>query len=154
MRLFLLRHGKAVKPEEWKGGDDERPLTGGGVDHATRVLAALKPFITASEILTSPWLRARQTAEIASSAWQLPLRQVPWLAGEAASDAERAGHLPSRSDLVLVGHEPDLSRLVQHLCGATVTMKKCSLAMLEGRPEANAMNLICLLPPKVVLGLI
>jgi phosphohistidine phosphatase len=152
MRLFLLRHGKAVARDEWDEDDSLRPLSKGGVVHAERVLSALAPFITAQEIFTSPWTRARQTAEVASSIWKLPLQEVDWLAGGAADAAERTRHLNKDADIVLVGHEPDLSLLAKHLCGAAMGLKKCGLAILEGRPAPEGMELMALLPPKMILS--
>lgn len=150
MRLFILRHGKAAKREDWDGDDADRPLTRSGVAHAGRMVAAIRPFITASEILTSPWTRARQTAEIASGSWTLPLREAPWLAGGAATPAQLAAQLAPRTDVVLVGHEPDLGELVRFLSGGRVVLKKCGFAVLDGEPGERGMGIIALLPPRLV----
>jgi phosphohistidine phosphatase SixA len=152
MRLYLLRHGKAVDRDDWGDDDALRPLTKSGRDQATNVLAEVKPLVTAHEILTSPWTRARQTAELASTMWKLPLREVAWLAGEAASAAERRERISTLHDVVWVGHEPDFSALVQHLTGGQIVLKKCGLAILEGDPR-QTMQLTLLLSPKVVLGI-
>jgi phosphohistidine phosphatase SixA len=150
MRLYILRHGKAAKRGDWDGDDAERPLTRNGVDHAERTVAALRPLVAAHEILTSPWTRARQTAEIASAAWRLPLREVPWLAGDAAIPADIATYLAPRADVVLVGHEPDLGALVAFLSGGRVELKKCGFAVLEGDPVAQGMRLVGLLTPRLI----
>lgn len=150
MRLHILRHGKAVEREDWEGDDADRPLTRHGVDHAERMLAAIRPLVAASEILTSPWLRARQTAELASSMWHLPLREVAWLAGEAATAQEITVRLAALANVVLVGHEPDLGQLVRHLTGGRIALKKCGCAVLDGKPEAGGMDLCALLTPRLV----
>ena len=152
MRLYLLRHGKAVDREDWTHHDAQRPLTKVGREQTTATLTALTPFITAHEILTSPWTRARQTAELASAIWHLPLKEAAWLAGETATAAERRERISAHHDVVWVGHEPDFSALVQHLTGGQIILKKCGLAILEGDPR-QTMQLTLLLSPKVVLGL-
>jgi phosphohistidine phosphatase len=153
MRLFILRHAIATDPADWTGPDEDRPLTPKGSAKAAHVLASLAPLITADEIHTSPWLRARQTAELACHAWKLPLRPAPWLAGNAATAAERAARLQGLGNVVLVGHEPDLGDLIRYLCGARIQLKKCGLAILDGVPEENGMELIGLFAPKAVLAL-
>ncbi len=62
-----------------------------------------------------------------------------------------AAELPKRSDVVLVGHEPDLGTLIRLLCGARVGLKKCGLAVLEGDPEEDGMALLALLPPRFIM---
>ncbi|MBA3938136.1 MAG: histidine phosphatase family protein [Planctomycetes bacterium] len=153
MHLTLLRHAKATDREEWSESDADRPLTKAGIEQARRVLVATAPLITASEIWSSPWLRARQTGELASSVWELPLREMPWLAGEALQPAERAARLERRTDTVLVGHEPDLGDLARFLCGARLDLKKCGLVLLVGDPVSGGMTLRGLWSPKMVLGL-
>jgi phosphohistidine phosphatase len=153
MRLTLLRHGPAVDREKWSGDDAERPLTESGTELTIAMLKASRELVKAVEIWTSPWVRARQTAELASSLWKLPLREVEWLAGEAMSAAERASRLQPHTDVVLVGHEPDLSELVRFLCGAKIELKKAGLLMLKGTPRQGEMVLRTLLTPKLVLEL-
>ncbi len=153
MRLTLLRHGKAVEREEWQGDDADRPLTKDGIQQATRVLKAARGLIKAVEIWTSPWLRARQTAELASGIWKLPLREMDWLASEAVPTPERASRLQAHTDVVLVSHEPDLSELAKFLSGAHLDLRKSGLIFLEGDPRQGAMMLRGLLAPKMVLEL-
>jgi phosphohistidine phosphatase len=153
MRLILLRHGPAVDREKWSGDDSERPLTESGAKLTTEVIEAASDLIKASEIWTSPWVRARQTAELASSIWKLPLREMDWLAGEANTAAERAARLHAHTDVVLVGHEPDLGEFVRFLCGARIELKKAGIAMLKGTPRQGEMLLKSLMTPKQILEL-
>jgi phosphohistidine phosphatase SixA len=154
MQLTLVRHGKAVDREDWHGEDDRRPLTREGIEQALRIFELVEPWISADEVWTSPWLRARHTAELACSAWQLPLREMPWLAGEALGAGERVRHLPRRTDVVLVGHEPDLGALAGLVTGGNpLPLKKAGMVILEGDPEPAGMTVLALLSPKVVLGL-
>jgi phosphohistidine phosphatase len=154
MQLTLLRHGPAVEREKWSGNDAERPLTENGAELTVSMLKHTRELIKAVEIWTSPWVRARQTAELASSIWKLPLREMDWLAGEALSAAERAARLQPHTDVVLIGHDPDLGDLARFLCGARIELKKGGLAMLKGVPRQSEMVLRGLYSPKQVLELV
>src|SRR5256885_16635906 len=66
MELVFLRHGLAVDREEWKGEDEARPLTAEGVERTKEVVRGLRALkVCPGVILSSPLLRARETAEIA-----------------------------------------------------------------------------------------
>lgn len=135
MRLYLLRHADADTPAPT---DDERALSEKGGRQAMEVgrfCAAheMKPDV----ILTSPLRRARQTARPVADRLAVELETVPWLACGAAPAAV-LGELAARKNLsavMLVGHEPDLGRLVAHLLGAkggdAVHIRKASLTSLE-----------------------
>jgi phosphohistidine phosphatase len=152
MRLTILRHGEAIDRDAWQGEDSERPLTEDGVKRLRKVLKASKRVIKAHEIWTSPWKRARETAEMASTFWKLPLREAAWLAGGAAIAKERAEHLRDDYDVILVGHEPDLGELIGYLCGGpAVALRKAGIAVLKGEPRAGGMALSTLLGPKALL---
>ncbi len=157
MDLTLLRHGKAADRLTWTGNDADRPLTEAGQARTRAVLTHLNAVIHADEIWTSPWLRARQTAEIAGQVWGLPVREQAWLAGGACSEAEQLGHLADLGPdqhIILVGHEPDLSCLAGYLCGGNcLGLKKAGLALLRGEATAQRMHLRALLSPAVVLGI-
>lgn len=153
MRLTLLRHGPAVDREKWSGNDADRPLTESGLELTTGTIKAARGLIKAVEIWTSPWVRARQTAELASSLWKLPLREVDWLAGETMTASERSSRLQPHTDVVLVGHEPDFGDLVRFLCGAKIELKKAGLVVLKGTPRQGEMVLRSLMTPKQVMEL-
>ena len=157
MDLILLRHGRAGDRREWRGDDRQRPLTADGVERTTAVLTRLRPAIGLDAIWTSPWTRARQTADIAAGLWSLPVVERSWLAGDASGPGARlqalvAAEPPAR--LLLVGHEPDLGELVGHLAGAeAIPLKKTGLAWLTGEPRAGGMRLKALLGPGLVLAI-
>ena len=66
MELVFLRHGAAADREDWKGDDADRPLTADGADRTKDVVRGLKALkVKPDVILSSPLLRARETAEIA-----------------------------------------------------------------------------------------
>ncbi len=155
MRLIFLRHAVAAERSDWHGADEDRPLTRDGAKRLTRILKATRRLADAEEILTSPWLRARATAEIASAVWRLPLREVAWLAGGVCNPREALAHVRLLGDAVLVGHEPDLGELAGFLIGVdALPFKKSGIAILRGEPGEGTMRLEALLTPATVEKLV
>jgi len=122
MELFLLRHGVAVERGARGFTDDSaRPLTPKGRRQLRKIAAAMQKMdLRFDLILSSPLLRAKQTAEIVATKLRLKKRLKFSNALAPGGDAtillrqlERAK--PSPEKLLLVGHEPDLSRLISLL---------------------------------------
>jgi len=93
MRIHLVRHGRAEKRSRWDGPDALRPLTGEGLRHAERIarrLARSRP----ERLLSSPFLRCRQTLEPLARRLGLPLETREWLA--KGEDPEKAAELLRR----------------------------------------------------------
>ena len=113
-------------------------------------LATLEPNF--DDVLFSPKTRARQTAELAAERWseeqRSRLRSYPPLTG--GFDAEAAHHALAETAadarLLLVGHEPDLSRLVAGLTGGMADLKKGGLAVV--RLEGSRGELVVLVRPR------
>lgn len=108
MRVYLVRHAQAASGEP----DDLRPLTEGGREQARALgerLAALDP--RPAVVLTSPLLRARETAAVIAKATGAELRVDERLApgATAAALAEAAAGAPE--PIVAVGHQPDCSEI-------------------------------------------
>ena len=103
--IWFLRHGDA---EDGDGDDWARELTEKGSRQskaAGKALAALGVEIDAC--LTSPRIRALQTAELACE----PLGIEPEIAEElSGGDFDPASLAAGRGNVLLVGHEPDFSR--------------------------------------------
>jgi len=127
--IWLLRHGDAADaaPEQT---DAERPLTDKGRRQASAAGEALKRLgVEIDTCLTSPRVRARDTAALACVALGLEPELELQLSG-GSFDAERL--VAGRGDnVLLVGHEPDFSRAVYDLTGASVAMKKGGIAGAE-----------------------
>jgi phosphohistidine phosphatase len=124
--LWLLRHGDAADGSP----DAERPLTGKGEEQsraAGRALAALG--VEVSACLTSPKVRAADTAKLACEALGVEPQQEPKLAGGPFDAEALAAGLGD--NVLLVGHDPDFSMAVHALTGAQVRMKKGGLAGVE-----------------------
>ncbi len=124
--LWLLRHGDAAEGSP----DAERPLTekGEGQSRAAgRALAALGVEIDAC--LTSPKLRAADTARLCCEPLGIEAQHEPKLAGGPFDAEALAAGLGD--NVLLVGHDPDFSMALHSLTGAQVRMKKGGLAGVE-----------------------
>jgi phosphohistidine phosphatase len=150
--LYFLRHGSPVEPIDWHGNERERPLTDEGRAELRAVAQGLLPLaLPLAAIYTSPFTRARETAEIVAAALHVPVTEAPELAPGCDREAlaallARAPTASAANGLLLVGHEPDLSTLIGSLIGrhepARVAMKKascCCVAIAEGVTAAPAL---------------
>ena len=138
-QLWVLRHAEA-EPHGTRS-DSQRRLTARGEDQARAAGAALSRMDVAFEaVLFSPKMRASQTAELAAEHWGQGQRELlrshqplaSGFDGRQALDALSAIGADGR--LLIVGHEPDLSRTVADLTGGRIDLKKGGLAVvrLEG----------------------
>jgi len=121
--LYLVRHGIAAeRGKEWPD-DSKRPLTHKGIARLREVAAGLRELdVSFDLILTSPLVRARQTADLLHQGLggSTPLEETPLLAPGGAR-ADLLDLLRSRKKVervALVGHEPDLGQLAALLIGA------------------------------------
>lgn len=153
MLLHLLRHAHAGDPEAWDGPDAARPLSEKGLAQADRLGAFLADIgFRTDAIITSPKLRAAQTAEIVADHLGVVVTEDERLAGpmdlEALDSVLGRAEEPSRP--VLVGHDPDFSDLLAELCGgADAPMRKGAFARIEcDRPlRRGGGTLRWLIPP-------
>lgn len=121
--LWLLRHGEAADGSP----DAERPLTEKGEQQARVAGRALKALgVKVDACLTSPKVRAAQTAQLACEPLGIEPQLEPKLAGGPFDAEALAGGLGD--EVLLVGHDPDFSMAVHSLTGAQVRMKKGGLA--------------------------
>jgi phosphohistidine phosphatase len=152
MQLYFLRHGIAVArgSQGFLGAADaRRPLTQAGVKKLMEAGRGMQRLgLSVDEILSSPLPRAWQTAQIAAQALQRENRLVecPELAPGASQKGiiELLKQKKAGISLLLVGHEPDLSRLALLLLGAGSSeflefkkggMMKIELKFQHGRPH-------------------
>jgi phosphohistidine phosphatase len=140
MELYFFRHGIAADREDPEYPDDRvRPLTEEGVRKTREAAEGLKRLeLSFDKILTSPWLRAKQTADILAKSLRMAnhLEVLPELAGDRSSQElvkALGDHHVAR--LLLVGHEPLLSATMAHLlCSAgefTLDLKKSGVGAIE-----------------------
>jgi phosphohistidine phosphatase len=153
MLLHLIRHAHAGDPEAWDGPDAARPLSEKGRSQAERLGRYLADIgFRTDAIVTSPKLRARQTAEIVAAHLGVDVVEDERLAGALDLDTV-AAVLKDADDTerpVLVGHDPDFSELVSVLSdAANAPMRKGALARIEIEVplEPGAGTLRWMIPP-------
>jgi phosphohistidine phosphatase len=150
MQLLVIRHAIAEDRDAFasSGRDDsERPLTAAGRDKMRRTATGLRSVVPKIDLLaSSPYVRAKQTAEMVAEAYGLgdiktvdalvpdaPLQQfLTWVQRKATVAV-----------VAIVGHEPHLGELVTWLMSglpeSRVEMKKGGACLLEfqGQPGAG-----------------
>jgi phosphohistidine phosphatase len=138
MRLLIIRHAIAVPRGTPDIPDDERPLTRRGITRFRSAARGLARIVKQPDaLLTSPLLRARQTAELAARAWgKMEVADTPALAGEPFEKVAKVlGTFPADATVALVGHEPDLSGFLARLLGTPhqerLTFKKGGAALVD-----------------------
>ncbi len=139
MDLYILRHAKAEERSEKFADDSKRPLTKEGIKTQRAVnkgMAALK--LKFDFVLSSPFLRTKDTAQMVAKDFETKLpRYSKHLAPDGELRAlveEITEHHSSAKSILIVGHEPSLSRLVAQLVGGTeklqLSFKKSGLCKL------------------------
>lgn len=74
MDVYLLRHGDAGDSARWQGDDSQRPLTEQGVARMKQQAATLKRWnLQIDALISSPFVRARQTADAIAEAFGVPV---------------------------------------------------------------------------------
>ena len=157
MKLYFLRHGLAWDRTEWKGSDDDRPLTDKGKERMERGAAAMADLgLELDAIVTSPLTRAHQTASIVAAALNTKDKLVvDNRLGTGFGKESVAAVLRDYADsecLMLVGHEPGMSEAISALIGGgRIVCKKGGLACVElAEPSSMKGNLLWLIPPRVL----
>lgn len=158
MKLYLIRHGIAVDRAEYSRQDDaQRPLTSKGRARLRAQLPAIKKLLFPLDcIITSPAVRARQTADIIAEAF--PGSQIedssalrPDAVLQPILNLIRQKH--TLRAIALVGHEPTLSLIAchfLHLPEGSMSLKKggvCALVIRGGTAK-----LAWLATPKILIG--
>ncbi len=121
MRLILIRHAAAEARDSSKYPDDsQRSLTPKGRKRQRRVIKSLaKTSLTFDFLITSPYVRAVQTAEITTetAGFLGKVEQTPILADEFSPAAviNYVSQFPLTATVALVGHEPSMSALASEL---------------------------------------
>jgi phosphohistidine phosphatase len=148
-QLWLLRHAEA-EPHGARE-DSQRRLTERGESQARAAGVALARLGVSFEmVLFSPKVRARQTAELAAEAWadDAVLAAHAPLAGDfdGALALDACAALGAEGRLLLVGHEPDMSRVLADLTGVRADVKKGGVAAV--RLEGAGGELLVLVRPR------
>ena len=141
MQLFIVRHGIAIDREDPRcPPDPERYLTEEGVEKTKQVAKGVAALGVAGDLLlTSPYVRAAQTAEIFASALDYPKQKI------RRTDLLLPGAEPSQlfrelakekqaSNVFLFGHAPQLDDVIAAALGSkrhVTGLKKAGVAFVE-----------------------
>jgi phosphohistidine phosphatase len=164
MNIYIIRHAIAVdEATSDYESDSERPLTDKGRKKMRQIAKALRHLrVEFDLILSSPYIRACETAEILADVFKMknkiafsdnliPLGNPELLVGEI-------NEKHTVDSLAIVGHEPHLSALVGLLIGENsnieMTLKKggvCYLSADNLHDQAHRATLEWLLPPRILM---
>lgn len=155
MELYFLRHGIAGTEASPDTGDAGRALTDVGAEKIQVAARGLRRLgLHLDILLSSPYLRARQTAAIVARELKVEMRLIDALAPGCdvtqlmSTLAEQRG----ASRIMVVGHEPDFSQMIAALTGGTqVQIKKGGLGRVDmGALDHSVGTLIWLLTPRIL----
>ena len=160
--LFLIRHGIAEERGDAWPDDAKRPLSEDGIERfrkSARGLAQLDVWIDV--VLTSPLVRARQTADIVASAFdpRPSIITIESLAPEGSyaslvADLEKHGR---KTRIALVGHEPGIGELAARLIGLRhpIEFKKGAVCRIDVDTAAppHSGEIRWFLTPRIMRGL-
>jgi phosphohistidine phosphatase len=161
MDLYIVRHGIAIDREDPKcPPDPERYLTEDGIEKTKRVAKAVVALgITADVLISSPYVRAQQTAEIFASGLGYPKQKI------RHSDLLLPGAEPSlffrelakdkhSSSVFVFGHAPHLDELIAAALTTKhniTALKKSGVAALTlKRISPPSAQLLWLATPKIL----
>jgi phosphohistidine phosphatase len=139
MKIYILRHGEAAEHGDPRYKENERPLTAKGIQRTKQLAEYLEDLeIGFDRILSSPLIRARQTAEIVAGKLRKPVELTDALTPSGSMKDlvdQIAGLRPVPESVALVGHEPYLSGFISLLCiggpDLPIKLKKGALCRLD-----------------------
>ena len=137
MKLLVVRHGVAMERDAYLSDDDVRPLSLDGFRKMRKNARGLATLVDAPLFMaSSPLMRAKQTAEILQGEWtEIQILDCEALRPEAKPQ-DLATWLNDRLEsgmelVVVVGHEPHLSQLIQWMTGGRVELKKGGACLVD-----------------------
>jgi phosphohistidine phosphatase len=161
MEIYVVRHGIAIDREDPKcPPDPERYLTEEGIEKTKRVAAAVAALSSSPDLLlSSPYVRATQTAEIFAAALDYPkpkIRRTDLLlpGAEPSLFFRELAKDKQTSTLFVFGHAPQLDDLIAAALGVKqhiTSLKKAGVALIElKRVSPPNGQLLWLAPPKLL----
>ena len=116
LELYLIRHGVAAERGEEYPDDSKRPLTSEGIARLRKEAKALEGLdVSFDQILSSPLVRARQTADVFAEELKgkPPIANTDALtpAGSPGAVIQELGKHMRKARIALVGHEPNMGSL-------------------------------------------
>ncbi len=150
--ILIVRHGES-EPQTEGINDQDRKLVKKGVKQMRRVANFLEEMgYEPDQVMVSPMLRAVQSAEVILDEMGLDMKAetledlLP--DKDPSSLAEKLKEL--QGTILIVGHEPHLSKLVKALTSAEVEIKRGGLAVVEVDATEKTSKLELLLTQKVM----
>ena len=161
MELLIVRHAIAFERDQKRWADDgERPLSPRGIARARRAAAGLRRLVGPPvAVLASPLARTRQTADVLTREAGWPAASVTplLLPGSPAAPLLALIARTRHARVALVGHEPDLGRLLAACLSGSgarpaYELRKMGAALVSfaGAPRAGQGTLTWLLPPRLL----
>jgi phosphohistidine phosphatase len=161
MQIYVVRHGIAIDREDPKcPPDPERYLTEEGIEKTKRVAAAVAGLSeTPDLLLSSPYVRATQTAEIFADALDYPQQKIRrtdlLLPGAEPSLLFRELAKDKQSSAIFIfGHAPQLDDVIATGLGSKhhiTSLKKAGVALIElKRVSPPSAQLVWLATPKIL----
>ena len=152
--LYLIRHADAGDPSEWIGPDAERPLSGKGVKQAARLAATMLSAGTRLDVIRhSQARRCAETATVLSAVLEVDaVADERLIDGPPLAQLARMFDQKDASRLALVGHEPNLSRLLTELTGLSgIVVEKGALIRIDlpNGVSAGGGRLVTVAPPSL-----
>lgn len=128
LELYLIRHGIAAERGDEFPDDSKRPLTSEGIASLRKEVKALDELgIGFDHIITSPLVRAKQTAEVFAQHLQtkpsLSSSDALAPAGSPAAVVQEIVKHARKGRIALVGHEPNMGELAARLIGARTPLE-------------------------------
>ena len=158
MDIYFLRHAPAVQRGIAQFPNDDRPLTEQGIRKMKKGARGLRTLLPLVDVVcSSPLVRALDTAKIAAEAlgFSGPIQQCPQLLPDAGFvDFLSMVKEHSLSEtLLVVGHEPNMGRMISSLLGTSrvmIELRKGGLCRIriEGTPGGGTGTLVYHLTPK------
>ena len=161
MQLYIVRHGIAIDREDPKcPGEAERYLTEEGVEKTKQVAKGVAALgVTGDLLITSPYVRAVQTAEIFAEALDYPKQKIRrnemLLPGSEPTLLFRELAREKQASSVFVfGHAPHLDGLIAAALGSKkhlTSMKKAGVALIDLKRISPPMGTLAwLATPKIL----
>ena len=161
MELYVVRHGIAIDREDPKSPPDpERYLTEEGIEKTKDVAKAVATLhLSPDALISSPYVRARQTADIFAAALDYPnqkIRQTEALLPGAEPSAffRELAKDKELGTVLCFGHAPHVDDLVAAAVGSKrhiTSMKKAGVALIElKRVSPPSGQLLWLATPKLL----
>ena len=156
MKVYIVRHG--IAEDYHPDGDAARELTETGRKKAKKMIQFIEKSAKPDVLLTSPFIRAVQTAELAAGVFGMK-KKVEYsdalLPGSGSSDVLIELCARNEDSVFLFGHNPHLSELVSDLISggtAEIQLKKASITLVDfdGKPEAGRGLLKWMITPGIL----